>query len=401
MGVGVVLPEAEAENSRFASLSSPFPSAAVATDGTYARTSTSTRMLAKDPNVAGRVWGTDGSYIGYRDNFGTGTFVQKIAHPSAQSPVQITFTASWMFVLTSGFANKSGQLWRSPAPAADASGLSFSGVNGKMQDLTGFALGIAGAATDGGDTSYYRYGCFATDGTNGYLIEYGATITGGPSFYQCANVNVIDVAFALFSKRKTWSGGKHGHAVEVIGGVPWAAIGDGGAAGTYADIGLWTATAANGATWNRRSLYGEISNGNYNYPIDFLAMTIGGASVVVGEYDGYGPSGPLVFDSQDPTVTRPLRQLCALPYPYTGSMRSLTLTNAGHLMWVTTGEGGAIGTYDTVWIAKAPFVNPIMLESIASTSAVFGTLGKGFTSGSGASEYAFFGSQQVRVPQLL
>jgi hypothetical protein len=169
--------------------------------------------------------------------------------------------------------------------------------------------------------------------------------------------------------------------------VPWVTIGD----ATFTDLGLWTATAANAGTWNRRSLYGEVNNGSYEYGINFIPVTIEGQTVVILEYDGYGPSGPLLHATQDPTKTRPTKRLFDLPAPYSGSMRSLTLTSEGNLMWVTTSESGASGSVESVWISRPPFRDAVLLEAVSNLTE-FGTLGDPVENGN----YIWFGTSLVR-----
>jgi hypothetical protein len=254
------------------------------------------------------------------------------------------------------------------------------------------ALGPAGAGTNAGTNAELRNSCVAVSGSNGYIVEYGwTTVTGGPSLYYSSNIDTATAANVVFTKPKTWANGKHAHAVKIIDSVPWVTIGD----ATFTDLGVWCATNAAAGTWNRRSLYGEANGGTTEYGINMLTTTIGSQAVTLLEYDGYGPSGPLVHGTQTSTTTRPTRRLSDLPYPYMGSMRGLTLTAAGHLMWATTAESAALGPLDSIWIAKTPFTNPILLESFASANTL-GTIGDPVTSNG----YAWFGNYRCKIPTL-
>lgn len=142
------------------------------------------------------------------------------------------------------------------------------------------------------------------------------------------------------------------------------------------------------------SMHWQINNGTYEYGINFFPMTIAGQSVVVMEYDGYGPAGPLVHTTQDPLLVRPTRPLFALPNPYTGSMQGLVRTSEGLLMWVTTSEGGAIGTIDSVWASPSPYTEPVLLETVAPNT--FGSILDPIESG----DYVWFGSYRVRKPTI-
>jgi hypothetical protein len=301
------------------------------------------------------------------------------------------FSGAFCYLLISGSTSRHGSVWRSPKPAADGTGLSFT----KIFDLNGMANGPAGSAASGGVNSFFRNSCVAVSGANCYVVEYsGLPITGGASVYTSTNVNTATPSNVLFSKTYTWANGKHLHAVKVIGGVPWVTVGDGAQDGIYSDLGIWTATTTAANAWTRRSLYGEINNGTYEYGINFFPMTIVGQSVVVLEYDGFGPSGPLVHATQNPLLVRPTRSLFSLPNPYTGSMQGLTLTAEGLLMWFTTSEGGAIGSIDSIWASKAPYTSAVLLESFAPST--IGSVLDPIESGS----YVWFGSHRISKPTL-
>lgn len=372
--------------------------APLVTQGLYVRTQPTPdtaglpiRPLVADPDVAGRLWcvGSAFGQIGHTDNNGT-SWTARTANPGSPMGVQgMYFAGSYVYLLLGGSAQQ-GQLWRSPKPAAAGTGLSWT----KVFDLNGLANGPGGSAASGGDNSNFRNSCFAVSGSNAYLVEYSTTtITGGPSLYYSSNIDTATASNVVWTKPKTWSNGKHAHAVKIFGGVPWVTIGD----ATFTDLGLWTATSSSAATWNRRSGYGEINNGTYEYGINMQSWTVGGIGMVLMEYDGYGPSGPLVFPSQDPTKTLPVRPLCELPFPYMGSMRGLVITSEGNLMWATTSESGAIGTLGSIWVLGAPFTTPVLLESFTDTSSPLGTIGDPVESG----DYVWFGTYRCRKEKFI
>jgi hypothetical protein len=382
----------------FAPALATLPDAADVTQGLYTRTSTgSFRALAVDPSVAGRVWGISSGGIGFLPNNGTGSRVDKVANPSAYSVQQLVFSSAFLFLVAGGGGSRQGQIWRSPLPDANGDGLSFT----KIQDLTGMALGTAGSAADGGENSSFRNACLAISGQLGYYCEYGVAnggvVTGGPSVYYCANLHVANPASILWTLRRTFTGAKHCHAVKSINGYPWVMIGDASTPSTtYDEIGLWNANDPNAGAWAQRSLYGEARGGNGLYGINLHALTVNGHPLIITESDQKAGYGPLVWNSQVMTAQLPLRPTCEIPAPYKGTMRGLTITSEGNLMWVTTGENGAVGPYDSIWIAKPPFTVPVMLESFASNNTL-GTIGDPVESG----DNVFFGPFRIRKEKFL
>lgn len=349
--------------------------------GLYQRTNISWRALAVDPNVTGRVWGQDASGISYRNNHGTTAKVVKSALPSSQSGVQMVFADAqpYVFLVTSGNASRLGQVWRSPAPDANGDGLTWT----KIFDLTGGTTTPSGGV-DGGEQSYFREQSFALDGQLGYILEYGATIPGGPSIYYTANAFASSM---LWTKRHTWAGGKHGHGIRKVGSYVFAMIGDAG----FEDIGLWRAPSV-GTPWSRSSIYGELDGGNSLYGINIHPATIGGAPVFLTDNDTKQHASVLLFGDQG-TKALPLVRFATAPVPWgLGTVRQVTVSAEGNVYWVQTGENGAVGPYDSIWMARLnrPEV-PVMLESLPSTNSL-GTLGPSVESG----DYIFIGINRVR-----
>jgi hypothetical protein len=297
--------------------------------------------------------------------------------------VGLYFTASYAWLLCGPIASQQGSLYRSPLPDSSGNGLAWT----KMFDL---AAPPGGMTTAVGAT--FRNSCVAFSGTNVYLLEYGvgALVTGGPSVYVSTDSG------ATWAKPKTWANAKHGHAVKVIGGVPWVMLGDGGTA--FTDLGLWNATSTAGTTWNQRSLYSHAAGGNTLYGINFFPANVGGQPMILAEYDGNYNHGPIVFPSQATNVTRALLPTFTMPHAYAGTMRQMTLTSEGNLMWVHTGEGGAVSATDSIVIAKGPhFTQPVVLETIANTGNPLGTLGDPIENG----QYIWFGHHRVRKEKFL
>ncbi len=329
------------------------------------------RPQVADPDVSGRIWalGLRFAQLGYSDDDGA-TFTSVGAHPgkaAGLSHVQMLFSDTYVWALSTGSKDGTGKLFRSPKPAADGTGISWTEV---------FDF-----ATDGGSSnSSFRNACLAVSEPYCYLVEYGDVVTGGPSIYTS------DDDGATWAKSYTWANGKHAHAVKVIDGTPWVMIGDGG----YSDLGLWSATTTAATTFGRRSIYGEDAGGNTLYGINFFDMAISSASVIVSESDTRHGHGPYVFPGNTSSVTSALVPLCHVYAPYLGTMRQLTLTSEGNLMWVQTGESGAVGPTDSVWIAKPPFTQPILLEQVALDT--FGTMGDPVECG----DYVWFGTHRIR-----
>jgi hypothetical protein len=208
-----------------------------------------------------------------------------------------------------------------------------------------------------------------------WLLEYGTTVTGGPSLYYSPD------AGATWTKPKTWGSAgtgtaKHGHAVHAIGGLPVVMLGDASTTGgpSWTDIGLHRcANAAGTGTWTQISIYGEAKGGNTLYGINFQPITVDGKAMLAVEYDGALNLGPLLFPDSGATAQQwPLLRTFQLPAAYFGTMRCLTLTSEGNLMWVQTTENGAFGPSDTVWISAPPFTNAVLLDSFASSTMFLG-----------------------------
>lgn len=347
------------------------------------------RMLMRDPLVAGRVWGQHLTgatrMIGYTDDSGA-TFVEKVAPPAGATAGSSSMRSGngFLYLLqvpTGGFP--AGQVWRSPYPDANGDGIVWT----KVFDLAAPPAGIVTGAN-----STVRSDCLAVSGADVYFIEYSpaGNVSPGPSIYYSRNNG------RTWAKVKTFTA-RHLHAVAVIGGVPWVTAGDAG--NGWTDRGLHSAHTKTGAAWTKRSLAPDTNvgwAGNDFYPINIIPMSVGGAPMIVGESDSRHLVGPLVFSTQSTAaLVRPLVPLCDVPPPYFGSMRHLTLTPEGNLMWLQTGETGDIGDFDCVMIAKGPhFSQAVVVEASPASSNLYASAGDAVLDG----EYIWFGSQRIRRP---
>jgi len=315
--------------------------------------------LAKDPSVSDRVWGVglDFGHLGFSNSAATAWTpkVDTTALGASGAIHQLLFTGTHLWMVSGSNASQNGKVWRSPLPDASGNGLSFTLMFNLAAPPNGLTSGV---------NSFFRPQCLAVSGANVYLLEYGTTVTGGPSIYYSADTGMN------WSKPKTWANAKHGHAVHVINGGAVVMLGDSGST----DLGLWRATAVNGTgTWNRIGQYGEAAGGNTLYGINFQAVTVSGKAMLAIEYDGALNLGPLLFpDTAGNATIWPLLKTFDLPAAYYGTMRCLTVTSEGNLIWVQTAENGAFGPTDTVWISTAPFTTAVLLDSFTTSSMFLG-----------------------------
>lgn len=311
------------------------------------------KVFAKDPTVANRIWGwqmTAPFDLGILPYDGS-TFTAKAARPGVLEIQTLIFGTAYLWCLTGGaLPAKSGQIWRSPLPAADGTGIVWT----KVFDLDTF---VAQGGT--GDNSGVRNSCMAVSEPTVFLLEYSAAaITGGPSLYVSSNSGTS------FDKAVTFGASKHGHAIKIIDGKPWATLGDRSAA--YADIGLWTGTNTNGAgAWNRRSLIALGDGGNSHVGINFMPITIDGHTGIVLEKDTASREGPLYFPVATAGASQfALRPLFDVPPPYNGTQFGMIVTD-DTLYWLQSSEGGALGSLDSLWCSKSPYTRGNLLESFA------------------------------------
>jgi len=129
-------------------------------------------------------------------------------------------------------------------------------------------------------------------------------------------------------------------------------------------------------------------------PIDFLPVTIDGLPMIVGESDSKMGVGPLIYPTQTGTGGQAPYVAHRLPMPHRQTMRCIYLTPEGDLMWYGTGENGAIGPTDAVWISKSPFTTPVLLESLPLNTVALPQ--EAIPDG----DYVWFGNNRIRVEQF-
>lgn len=347
MGVGPITPESAETLAEDPAFLSRFGSLSV--QGTYARSrplngSDTIRPLLVNPLNTATLWAVSGTTIGLWN--GT-TYTSRASSPNtALACFQLLQTSTHLFALMGSGASQSGQLWRSPVPAADGTGITWT----KVYDM----------ATDGGGANaYYRNGCLAVNGSTVFLLEYGNTVTGGPSLFRSTS----NGDSGSWTKQFTWTQGKHGHSVMIVDGVPLVVIGDAG----FRDTGTWIGNAA-GTSWSRKHSW-------YPYAIRLLDTEINGARCLVGENDTTLHSGPLLsFEATagSPIPTSPTRSwIISHSTPgIRGTMRQLTqLPNGQGFLYVLTGEGGAVGPIDAIVQCDSRLQRPVVLETFPASGA--------------------------------
>jgi hypothetical protein len=194
-----------------------------------------------------------------------------------------------------------------------------------------------------------------TTGAKVMLLEYGTTVTGGPSAYYSSDSG------ATWTKVKTFTDAKHAHAVKFINGLFWATFGDAG----FAGLGLYSCDPAAPTVWTRRSIYGEGSGGNTLYGIGMFPLTYNGRTVIVIESDSATNVGPLIFPSTATSGQRAMLPTVTLPPFSSGTMRQLTLDTAtGNLFWFQSSESSQLNTVDAIWMMPPPYTAAVLLEEI-------------------------------------
>lgn len=208
---------------------------------------------------------------------------------------------------------------------------------------------------------------------------YGAgNVIGGPRLYRSDNPNTGTPGSVTFTQAyNAWNWGRHAHAVKVIGGVPWVSIGDynwpAGARYGWPPLthaGLYAATDNTGGAFNLKVPTTITSPHVF---INFLPITVGGQSIIVGESDGPLADGPIFCPTQSNAVGpfAAISPVSPTAPPQVATMRALTITAEGNLMWLGTGESGAVGPVDTIMLSKPPFAVAVVLEQMANNTITF------------------------------
>lgn len=218
-------------------------------------------------------------------------------------------------------------------------------------------------------------------------------IPGGPKVYHSTNAGAADPTTVLWAVGRTFPQAKHCHAVKVRNGYLWANFGDMGTGFTY--CGIWNATVGAPTAWTARTSNTE--GGIPKDPINMLPITIDGAEVWICESDNGWFDGPLCHDDTTGPKTKVLRPLCRIPAPHKQTMRSLANDpTTGNIYWVGTGEAGAVGPTTCIWMARAPYGVPVLLENVGSALDAE-TLGEGVISNG----YYWPGTFRVVVEKLI
>lgn len=234
-----------------------------------------------------------------------------------------------------------------------------------------------------------RVGVFVSDGS--LRIYYGN--------YNAASDTPGAYVYRSGSSGDTWASGlsvataRHVHAVAVdpvTSTTVWATVGD-----ASPERGLYKSTDQ-GVTWAKVS-----SDTRYGIDIRFAYSMTGAPNRVIVEGDGSAGSPHMMsFLAALSSATHD-----AVVYPDTsppdgdgswaGSARASLVTSEGNLVWASTGEGGAIGPREGLWIAKGPwFTSPVLLEEWAQGSQP--SWGRTYESGA----YLFNGRNKITRPKF-
>lgn len=189
-----------------------------------------------------------------------------------------------------------------------------------------------------------------------FYTNYNADV-GTPGVYVWRSGSAGDT----WSKTTIAASARHGHAIAIDPTTPttiWLTIGD-----SAPDRGLWKSTD-NGVTFSQ-------VNTNTRYGIDILfAYSLTGApSRVIMEGDGNAGAphmmshlSALTTGYTDPVIFPDLDPADGLG-SWAGSARAGIVTSEGNLVYASTGEAGAIGGREGLWIAKGPwFTTPVLLQ---------------------------------------
>lgn len=352
------------------------------------------RMLCRDPLVPNRLWGqnlTTDRQVGFTDDGGV-TFTKVFTPPAgtvAGIPAMRCWNGKMYMIQVPNTGNKRGQIWRSPYPNSSGTGWSWVKI---------FDLDAPPSNVTTGLNSSFRSDCIAGIGPNVYVVEYSPATTGlttngevqgGPSVFCSPNSG------GVWYKVKTFNA-KHIHAVAIINNQPWVSMGDAGYG--WVDRGLWSANSiAVAGVWTKRSLGTDDDGflGNAFYPINIIPHAMEGSNVVIGESDGPTATGPLLWRGMVNGSKRPIIEMNKPPLPYLGSMRHITMTPEGNLMWLQTGEQGAISDFDTVMVSRGPHFNiAVPLEVLPAASNLFFSAGDSVLDG----HYVWFGHHRIKRP---
>lgn len=308
-------------------------------------------FLAKDPNVNGRLWvqGLSFGQIGYTSD-PAASWTPAHAPLAAGNIHQMFFTTTHAWAVVGENSSKNGSVWRSPLPAIDGSGLNFV----KKFDLATFS--------GTGANSFFRPRCLAVNGVNCYIVEYGTTVTGGPSVYYSNDTG------ENWAKVFTFANAKHAHAVRVYNGVPLVMLGDGG----FADAGLWRAPAAGATNFVRINQADYSAGGNPYYGIDFMQAVVGTQTHIATESDNPHNFGPMWFPASGNDATiKPFLPSFRLSLEDYGTNRCLHFASDTNMYFINTGENSNLGFVDSLHVSQFPYNDSVRLHSWPSVSTAY------------------------------
>lgn len=230
-----------------------------------------------------------------------------------------------------------------------------------------------------------RAGVFSSNstGTRIYYGNYNAD-PGTPGAY----------VYRSGSSGDTWASGmsvaaaRHVHAVAadpVDANTVWATVGD-----SAPERGLYKSTDL-GVNWSKIS-----SDTRYGIGINFAYSYAGQSDRLILEGDGSaGSANMLSFVAASSGVAH-VDLILPPDASWNGSARASILTSEKNLVYASTGESGAIGPREGLWIAKGTALNqPVLLEEWASGAQP--SWGRTFESGA----YLFNGRHRMVRPKFV
>lgn len=240
-------------------------------------------------------------------------------------------------------------------------------LNGKIYraNLNDFANWTEKSVSDAPAGTTGRVGTLASVGGGTprlFYTNYNAA-TDTPGVYVWRSGNGGDT----WSKATIVADGRHGHAVAidpVTTTTVYVIAGD-----SAPGRGLYRSTD-NGVNWSQVN-----TDTRYGIDLRFAYSLTGAPNRIIMEGDGSAGS-PLMLSflsALTTGVTDPLIYPDTAPPDgggsWSGSARAMCITSEGNLVFATTGEGGAIGPREGLWIAKGPwFTTPVLLEEWAQGS---------------------------------
>lgn len=200
-------------------------------------------------------------------------------------------------------------------------------------------------------------GTLSLQGANFAALGSGRLLFGNysDSTTEGAHVWLSTDAGATWTEVLNSSTAKHVHAIKrsPTTGYVWATVGDAGFVGS----GIWRSTDA-GTTWE------HVSSNDYGIDMEFVTSAYGDLVVMEGD----GLNRPLLMglreDATAGSKTFPLAWFTGPPSDAAstrGTTRGIAKTAAGHIVFSTTTESGAVGTHSGLYVAQAPDYTRLVL----------------------------------------